>query len=186
MLLHRALMLFCFEDKQTKHTPKQQQQKTLTELDMPFWKEKNIKFSNAASSLGQHLCGTILAMQNCFLELRPGFYCQGRQQAHEGSHIVGAITRCSRLMPSHEFLHRHRPRRAIKGLITLFLFLFTFNTTDTAEIWNNVCDQFIYTDMSVASSHLHNLFKIPKFLVSLSCMTSAIGSVHQWAREQNG
>lgn len=42
--------------------------------------------------------------------------------------------------------------RVIKGLITLFLFLFTFNSTDTAEIWNTdvtpgvcVCGLFVQT-----------------------------------------
>lgn len=79
--------------------------------------------------------------------------------------------------------------RVIKGLITLFLFLFTFNSTDTAEVWNTdvrlgVCDWFVYTDRLLLSSHLHPPAMLPKCLVSLSCMNSATRPACQWERER--
>lgn len=48
-------------------------------------------------------------------------------------------------------------------------------------MWCQVRDQFIYTDVLVVSLHLYNLFKIPRFLVSLSCTMSAIRSECQLA-----
>lgn len=89
----------------------------------------------------------------------------------------------------HQLLHRHWPGRVIKALITSFVFLFTFNTTDTAEIWNpyrtqDTIGSFTQTCYLLVSSHQRSLFKIPKFLGSLSCTTSAIRSVCQSTSER--
>lgn len=69
-----------------------------------------------------------------------------------------------------------------------FFFLFTFNSTDTAEVWNTdvrpgVCDRLVCTDRLSLSSHLHPLAVVPKCLVSLSCMNSAtrpVCQVREW------
>lgn len=74
--------------------------------------------------------------------------------------------------------------RVIKGLTTLFLFLFTFNSTDTAEIRNTDVTPGVCTDRLLLSSHLHPLSVLPKCLVSLSCMNSATSPACQPVRER--